>query len=193
MKCIALVRNRHCGKPTNNALCNYHSNKIGLERGKFKFQYKVKPSKIANSGLGLFYTGNKVIKSGKMLPIYGGHLISKEKADNMSNSEASYVFCGKFKKQDVCIDGRNALLPGKFANDCQVDYNKRKGKRKYNRSTAGCNARFTNKFFKVKLGKQLNNEKNWIESEYGVNVNVTSDIKKGDEILINYGNEYWDQ
>lgn len=121
----------------------------------------IQKSQIPNSGKGLF--AHRDMKKGELIT-YSKTPVSCDKIDEIYPGDmlASYAYADR--KKNVCWDGASTQSGyGRYANDGKV-------------SGKGVNAKF---FVKKKNGKKF------------LYLKLTKNIKKGTEILIDYGQEYW--
>eukprot|EP01084_Bolivina_argentea_P034604 64058_1 len=131
---------------------------------RFGTQYiYLKKSTIRNAGLGAF--AQMDIPEGLRLGEYKGRIISSNEASELPLSKSHYLFEIKLR------DGKNKFVDArllKYSNWC----------------------RFVNSIKKYHQKKKENvryyqyNEKIWLKS--------TRHIKKGEELICDYGDEYWD-
>lgn len=171
-------KNRTC----KSIMCWIHGERKGIITSNGAFKYRVKKSNIPGANDGLFLSKfADPIKKGQMFPVYSGEIISYKKVDEKypGNTLAPYVLCQKNKKKP-CIDSIDPFtnLPGRYANDCSTGSNRNS---KY-LSTLGCNAEYATKMMKETImGKTYD----------VIPIVANRDINPGEEILINYGSEYW--
>lgn len=162
---------KNCVKKTyKSPLCNYHSSKHGLNLSTGNFKYTIKKSNIRNAGNGLFLSKfSKPIPRGKIIPVYSGKLLKFNK-----KLSGEYILTDDNKWG---IDAKNkSELPGRYANDCTCSKNRT------NKDNKRCNGVYDSKLYKENVnGKQYT----------AMSIRTTKRINPGDEILVNYGYNYW--
>lgn len=173
--CIKCEGKTKKGLPCKNntcltTLCWVHSQSDGLKiRGNKTFRYRVKKSLIPNSGYGLFTLNS--IKKGETFGIYSGALEKFSDYGEEDDGLHEYSVCNV--KGDCVNSYSNTDYPGRFANTCGELNNKTF---KYKKSM--CNMDFTQNIFK--------------DGKKGImNMRATKNIKPNEEMIVNYGNDYW--
>jgi uncharacterized protein len=131
---------------------------------------RVKKSKIKDAGKGLFArdkqkkdSSSKIFEKDENIEEYTGKLLSKKKLDEKYGDDlAPYAVMAK---KDLFIDAiKKKSSVARYANDCHNS-----GKK--------CNARFS-------VSHRNQKTKVFIKAD--------KKIKHGEEILVSYGDEYWD-
>jgi hypothetical protein len=178
-KCTAInsTTQKPCKLSTcRSTLCWIHGKYQGVNLfDGTNFKYRIKKSQIPNAGYGLFLSEKSEPldpQKNKYLYMYSGDYIPRAEYIKMEKQDplgiSAYGFCNTLGE---CVDARSDFnLPGKYANDAY--------KSQYKNSV-----QFTNKRLQTinVKGKEL----------AGTPLVILNKINPGDEIFIDYDDDYW--
>ena len=138
----------------------------------------VKESRIPNAEKGLF-TRKKVVQ-GDFITFYTGMIVDPQFAKTLTGNDRKYLLhvSGTGVAGLVCKGNQNGL--GFYANSIHPSINRPK-----------VNAKYDMKKIEILSGQSLKGIKYVVGMEIKIPIVATREIKKGKEVIVNYGDSYW--
>lgn len=193
--------------PVTKKVPNDHILTIAISLGKVKNdqidldtlcmpQLKQKQSSIPGAGLGLWNEGPEILKN-TVVALYGGRTtfgFTKEQIDSESKKNA-YLYesqspSPQFPEASILIDAPEGI-GGRYINDCR-DNNETK------EDCDGNNCKFTRPFYRKNMFFMWELSDADVVAEFifekfplAVPIVTTRKIKKGEELFVSYGEDYW--
>jgi hypothetical protein len=125
---------------------------------------RIKPSGIRNAGLGLYTTEDIVVRGNRSKKVadYGGRKMKKRTVDALYSGTAAYAYCDGESPESWCRDSRRTnSSSGRYANSGRGS------------------------------GLRNNARLAWSRQQQKGSIHAKKSIRKGQEILVDYGHTYW--